>query len=349
MTQILVLYETNAVGLPNGSSYVRLLLPFSYPKLTHRFVIRRAVNYRGQPADLVIVERFWRLNVTPEAANALVDDVHRRGARLIYELDDDLLALPGDDVDSRNRRESVQVFLERADGVLVSTPELRERYRGLNSNIRVVPNALDERLLPALGTNLLLQPFPDRPVTLGYMGTPTHDRDLRLLIPALQRLAQEVDVPLRLELIGGAAQTETRQALEALPFPVRFIQQPVVEYPQFLTWFASNVRWDIALAPLEDVSFNHSKSDVKFLDYSAAGAAGVYSRLPAYARSVEHGRTGWLTDNDPASWTEAIRTLIQQPDLRQRIAANARRYLLTERVLAVRIQDWIGAVEAFLG
>jgi hypothetical protein len=39
---------------------------------------------------------------------------------------------------------------------------------------------------------------------------------------------------------------------------------------------------DICLAPLIDVEFNHCKSNIKCLEYTAAGAVGVYSDVTPY-------------------------------------------------------------------
>ena len=176
------------------------------------------------------------------------------------------------------------------------------------------------------------------------MGTPTHDDDLALILPALARVQRQSPVPIRLEVIGGAARPETWQRLRSLPFPVRRLQPPSPLYPSFLAWFGATVRWDIALAPLCDTIFNSCKSDVKFLDYSAVGAAGVYSRSPAYA-SVGHGETGLLSDNSPDAWADALLRLLRQPALRGELSGAAWRHLYQQRVLARRVNDWLAGLE----
>ncbi len=341
--RVLVLYEYSPVGLPHGSAYIRLLQPLTHPSIAGRFYVTPAPVYFGQEAEIVLVDRHWRPDCTPEMAAQLAADVRQRRAKLVYQLDDDLLALPVTTPAAQAKREIVATFLREADGVLVSTPALRARYASLNSQIRVVGNALDERLL-VVGASLA--PTDGGRVVLGYMGTLTHDEDLRLILPALVETAASLAVPLELQIIGGVADFRTLAQLEQLPFPVIHRTPPSPEYPQFLPWFTANVRWDIALAPLCDTPFNRAKSDIKFLDYAALGAAGVYSDLPVYAGSVRHGETGLLAANDTASWVHALRSLIEQPVLRQELAANARRYLYNERILAVRAVEWADALEA---
>lgn len=340
--RVLVLYEYSPVGLPHGSAYIRLLQPLAHPALRGRLYVTPAPLYAGQEVEIVVVDRLWRPDCTPALAADLARRVHRAGAKLVYQIDDDLLGLFADDPAGAARREIVEIFLREADGVIVSTPTLRARYAAHNGQIRVVANALDEQLL--------VRARPPRPdpesVVLGYMGTLTHDADLLLLLPALEEAARTTARPLRLEIVGGAARPETLARLARLPFPVRPITPPAPEYPQFLPWFTGNPGWDIALAPLADTPFNRAKSDIKFLDYAGLGAPGVYSDLPVYSRSVRHGETGLLADNSPASWAAALGRLIAEPALGRELAANAQRYLYSERVLAVRAGEWTAALEA---
>lgn len=339
--RVLVLYEYSRVGLPHGSAYIRLLQPLTHPSIEGRLYVTPAPVYYGQEAEIVVVDRGWRPDCTPQRAGELVRRVKQQGAKLVYQMDDDLLHLPGADEDAATKREIAALFLAAADGVIVPTPALRARYAAQNSQIVVVPNALDERLLVRRGA----PPQPSAGVRLGYMGTHTHDEDVALLLPALQRLAEMTPARLSLEIVGGLARSESVERLRGLPFPVTFVQPPAVEYPQFLPWFSGNVDWDIALAPLLDTPFNRAKSDIKFLDYAALGAPGVYSHLPVYAESVRDGATGLLAANDPERWAAAIARLIAEPALRRELADNARRYLYSERVLARRAVDWAAALE----
>jgi len=340
--RVLVLYEYSPVGLPHGSAYIRLLQPLTHPFIDGRFYVTPSPVYYGQEAEIVVVDRYWRPDCTPEMAAALARNVKGGGAKLVYQIDDDLLALPADNPTAAARREIVATFLREADGVIVSTPALRARYASHNARVLVIGNALDERLLVQVDN----APRDPSRVVLGYMGTLTHDADLLLLLPALAELSASVDLPLELQIVGGLADPATLAQLGQLPFPVTRLTPPVVEYPQFLPWFTGNVRWDIALAPLRDTPFNRAKSDIKFLDYAALGAPGIYSDLPVYSDSVRHGETGLLAANTTESWMTALRALIDKPTLRRELASNARRYLHNERILARRATDWAAALEA---
>lgn len=343
--RLLVLYEYSIVGLPHTSAYLRLLRPFTHPALAERYEAMPSPLYQPDQAEIVIVDRTWRPDVSGELALSLVEAVTQSGARLIYHLDDDLLSLPLSASYTAAQREAVEVLARKADALLLSTPILAERMAPLNPHTLIAPNALDERLLiPPIHRHAA--PFPADRIVLGYMGTRTHDADLRMILPALQEIGQISPQPLELQIVGVAVEEATWAQLASLPFPVRQIRPPTTDYPQFLSWFTAALRWDIALAPLVDTTFNRAKSDIKFLDYSALGAAGIYSREPVYGRSVAHGVTGWLADATTESWTEALLTLITQPDLRRELAAHAHRQLWSERILAHRHRDWSAALEA---
>ena len=55
-----------------------------------------------------------------------------------------------------------------------------------------------------------------------------------------------------------------------------------------------------------DHPFNHAKSDLKWLEYSICYIPAIYSTISPYTASVEHGKTGWLVDNQTEAWVQAI-------------------------------------------
>ncbi|MBI1296827.1 glycosyltransferase [bacterium] len=349
--RVLVLYEYSIAGLAHGSAHVRLLRPLRYPAVAERFEIVSAPIYSGQPAEIVIVDRSWRPDINPDMADALIEQVRAAGAKLLHHLDDDLVSLPLSFPLSRlftaMQRESVERFVRGADALLVSTPVLAERMERFNRRLYTVPNALDERLFVP-GTANTQSIFADKPVVIGYMGTLTHDADLLMVLDALTAAHERTEITFELELIGVVNEAETWRLLRSLPFPVRQREAPTAEYPHFMAWFTRDVHWDIGLAPLQETPFNRCKSDLKFLDYSAAGVPGIFSAGPVYSPGVEHGVTGWLADSSVESWRDALLTLLAAPDLRRQIAANAQRHLLQQRTLAQHGHEWAAVLEAVL-
>jgi hypothetical protein len=74
------------------------------------------------------------------------------------------------------------------------------------------------------------------------------------------------------------------------------------------------------------------KSDIKWLEYALAGAVTLSSDLPPYRGSLIHNSTGMLACwKDVGDWKRKLRELISRPFLRQRLAANARDWVVKHR------------------
>ena len=352
-----VLYEYGPDLYPHGSAFLRLLCPFTHPGLSAQSQVSFDREYEGQAVDAVIVDRLWRPDISPALARKLVDDVRQAGSRLIYALDDNLLDLPPDRFPFASLPEArpveellwvVQFLLHQSDGVLVTTDTLKERFLPLNHNVAVLPHALDERLIVRRGIPRDGSPFGPRKQVIGYMGTFTHDDDLRMILPALQAVCQRRVGEVELQIVGVTGQQDTLESLNGLPARIVNPRRGEAAYPLFMLWFTSRICWDIAISPLKETRFNQCKSDIKFLDYSAIGAAGVFSQVPAYESSVQHTKTGLLVKNDSAAWEEALEALLSDSDLRMRVAGNAARNLHEQRTLEHSAHHWPSTLESLL-
>lgn len=367
-----VLYEHGSDLRPFGSAYIRLLRPLTHPVFQGQLEVTVGRIYDGSPVDAVIVDRLWRPDISPVLVEQLREQTRRVGAKLLYALDDNLLELAQEHKDwqpTEAQIQSLALFLAEADGLLVTTQSLQAQLHIYNLRIAVIPNMLDDRLLDGRGITCDVYPLSlrwrvrraltaavravravrQRRTLIGYMGTFTHDEDLLMVLPALREVSRRHRDTVAFVVLGVAMQTQTLTHLQGLPVQVIRLEPRCVEYPYFMQWFSRTVQWDIAISPLRDNRFNRCKSDIKFLDYSAIGAAGIYSRGPAYAGTVRHRETGWLVENTIEAWIDALEILINDVALRKRIACNATDYLYTERIVTRSATDWLTAFERLLG
>jgi hypothetical protein len=102
----------------------------------------------------------------------------------------------------------------------------------------------------------------------------------------------------------------------------------------------SESRIDIGLAPLHDTPFNRAKSDIKYLEYSAVGAATIASPVAPYQASVRHDRGILVTPNTPEAWSRAILRLVEDTRLRQKLAVNAHEWVRSERSIEATATKW---------
>jgi hypothetical protein len=196
---------------------------------------------------------------------------------------------------------------------------------------------LDERLwLADLDSNDTPEHAGTAATRLLYVGSTTHAQDLALLRPVLEHLRSELGLDVELCVVGGEPTTTGASWYRRVPVPRGWSA-----YPRFVEWLrGERSRWDVAVGPLADTTFNRSKSDLKFLEYSALGLPGVYSDVPAFATVVD-GVTGLRAENTVESWSAALAKLCTDAALRGRLREAAQTYVFTERCIAHSAEDYL--------
>lgn len=347
-TRLHVLFESADSLTPNGSSYIRLIRPLNHPSLAGRLKASTGAELTGDDVDAVIVDRLWRADLTPGVQSRLLADLARRSVPYIYSIDDNLLDLnfePGKrPFPTSMQRNLVREFIRSAAGVIVSTEPLAQRVSGLNGNVAVVPNQLDETLyMDVAGPS----PAGDGTTVLGYMGTYSHFDDLMMIVHPLRRLLGKRPAT-RLEFVGVAAQSELLAMFPGANVRVLEVPSASVRYPEFTAWMQKNLKWDLAVAPLEINEFSRSKSDIKMLDYGILGIPGIFSRAPAYEKSVRHEATGWLVPNEAEAWGLVLERAVDSAALRETLSTAVRDEVRSSRTLAQHASDWLDAITALL-
>ena len=249
----------------------------------------------------------------------VVEARKRAGLATIFEINDNFLALQswnpaaGFYGDPSNRALTLQLAHD-ADGLLLCSPGLIRRFAHLNRAYCVLPNHLWEVPRPA--------PRPDGPICIGWAGSGGHREDIRWVAPVLCEILQR-HPQVTCAIMG---QTEVHAMFKTAPQERLQLLLPgsLEAYQQFLG------RLDIGIAPLLPTGFNQCRSDVKYLEYAAAGAVPVCSRAEPYAQTVVHGSNGMLFDG-LQELRSTLETLIENATLRQKLRANALHYVQTER------------------
>src|ERR1035437_5006466 len=281
-----------------------------------RFVfhaMRTPVSELGD-ADIVVVQR--------ECSEGNMQALHQMkdmGLKIVYDLDDDLWGIPGTSPAKRifePMKEGFGRCMEICDAVTVSTEHLRTAVRtavpaARDKEIFVVPNGVDfDYLHPA--------PLPKVAgrVTVGWGGSNTHAGDVGAAWSVLPALIEELP-QMYLEIIGMAPP----KRLIGHPRVRQREFCPVGEYiSRFPTW-----GWDIVLAPLAEVRFNLSKSNIKVLEASAINAVCLMSDVGPYARFCALDvDLNWLLCRTAQHWKEKIKALVLDADLRLEMARNIR-------------------------
>jgi glycosyltransferase involved in cell wall biosynthesis len=96
---------------------------------------------------------------------------------------------------------------------------------------------------------------------------------------------------------------------------------------------------DIVVAPLHDSEFSKSKSPIKYLENSAHYWPGVYQNIRQYKEVIKQGKTGFLASTSD-DWYTYLKTLIQNPELRQQIGYNAYQDIVTNWQIKNHVEEY---------
>ena len=140
--------SSDSGGQIQACGYVRVVQPLTHPAVagTVRLAIRSPRDLAASDADVILVQRVAIQDM--ETAERVLDSCRRRGARLVFEIDDDLFHIPDEHPESEHYlriTKAARWLAEMADAVLTSTEALRQQMLSFNLNTIVVPNVLDDR------------------------------------------------------------------------------------------------------------------------------------------------------------------------------------------------------------
>jgi tetratricopeptide (TPR) repeat protein len=257
------------------------------------------------------------------------------GHATVYEVNDNFYDVqPWNPAASGWRDQSLRAECEKyvaaADALQTSSDFLANLFKPIARKTAVFANQLPQ-ISP-------LEAPAARPLTIGWGGSVGHLADWYAIAPILQKwLNDRPDVHL---------------AVMTNDFARSFIDLPEDRYhftpPSSLADYLKFLKsLDIGIAPLLPTGFNRGRSDVKFLEYAAAGIPGIYANLDPYQKSVIPGQNGFLysTDQELGQHLDALES---DPDLRARIRSEAYSYVSRERMLEGHVTDRLNFYRSLL-
>lgn len=325
------------------SSEIRLLVPFNLLSSDKRFstyfilqrdydAVKKDLHESNFCFDYIIIQRN-ALEI--DFAKFLINKCKSLGIKIIYEIDDDLIHFDRNNSGYdyyHNIKEDLEYQIMHADIVTVSTPNLKKMLNYLNSNILVIPN----RLIDEWFSEIYDYSRPDNIIKIGYMGTPFHSWDLAYIENAINDVKEyysKKNIQVVFELIGGTNENLSWANQIDVPVDCR-------KYLDFIPWLKSIVNWDIVVAPLEYNNLNFSKSQLKYLEYSALGIPGVYSNVGPYSQEVVHEYTGLLVSNTREDWAKNIIRLIDDDILKEDIVFNSMNEIKKNYLIKDSVRQW---------
>jgi len=334
MINISILPEYWNAGFIGACGHIRLLNPLMHPGFANDYNVDYGydINLAEIIPDIVIFERLWHpLEPDPIELTRLLKLLKSNGKNIIYSIDDNLFDYPlyqNSNWFNSMHLSVLNTFMQFADVVVVSTPALKKRLNRYNTNIIVIPNAID--------TKTIRKPKRKKSddTVFGYLISPDNQQYLFTILEALRTVLAKHRENAKFQIAGHYKEGLTKELFGNLP--VEFLSPPETSFNAYANWIVQDLDWDFGIAPILKNDFTICKSDMKFLDFTRMGIPGIYTDFEPY-RYVKEYNAGLMVDND---WESAISRMIEDKNLRTTLYSAADNYLQNERTLESQIDDW---------
>jgi tetratricopeptide (TPR) repeat protein len=218
-----------------------------------------------------------------------------------------------------------QGLIRAGDACQFSSHGLAERLEQHTRCAVVFPNHLEA--IPPF--NPQKHSSDAQPLRIGWGGSIGHLDDLRSIAPALQQwLTRRDEVQLEIMADPSLAAVFGNEAGDRLK-----IRAPG-SLQHYRSWL-NNLH--IGLAPLLPTDYNRCRSDVKFLEYAAAGAAAVLQNETPYRALAGSGLANLV--NSPEELIEQLDRLVQNPEQRLEQARRAHAHVSANREIQAAVVE----------
>lgn len=227
--------------------------------------------------------------------------------------------------------------LAATDHVFTVSPELEELLQAAAvppARLDVLPNAVDPVNFPTPAR------LPRRDFTIGFAGSLKPWHGIGVLVEAFA-LALAEEPSLRLEIAGTGPEGAL---LDRLDVPAgRFVHHGSLPHRRVLELMST---WDVGVAPFAPLPRFYF-SPLKLVEYMAAGACPIASRLGQIAELLDEGRRGVLVPpGDPLRLASGLVDLARDRPMTRRLGSRARAWVLRSRTWASNAERILDALRA---
>ena len=217
--------------------------------------------------------------------------------------------------------EKIEKFsLTHFSAIIAATPFIAERFRHRRTPCIVVQNFAFLKTADSNDDTVWSQ----RPSAVAYVGPFTEGRGIRQMLEAIEIVAEES--PITLRLAGRFSHTALEREIVQLPV------WKLVQFDGWLKWeevknLLQQVRAGLVLIqpePRYQVSY-----PIKMFEYMAAGLPVIASDFPLWREIIEEAKCGLLVDpNDPKAIANAIQFLMTNEQASQEMGRCGREAII---------------------
>ncbi len=275
--------------------------------------------FRLEPESIILQRQ-----VDPHQIELTERYIRHSKAFRVFEIDDLITNIPVKSirkqlfVEQKDLHKRFRKAISLCHRFVVSTDYLAEQYRGYLDDIVVVKNYVER----ARWGELTPKRRRGARARVGWAGSVTHDGDLAVIFDVVKATAKEVDW-----VFFGMCPDAIR------PYVAEYYAGVTLDaYPKGL----ASLDLDLAVAPLEDVPFNHGKSHLRLLEYGVLGYPVVCTDITPYRGDYPVTRV----PNRFRDWVEAIRAHVVDRDELARRGDALRDYIHAHWMLEDHLDVW---------
>ena len=228
----------------------------------------------------------------------LAKQAQKSGLFVIFFCDDDLFHLPKDLPNIPYRRRKLKKCLANAN-MLITNSEFFAKQR--------CEDSLEKRyylINTIVETDEMVSHNDNKVTKFLYAGSVTHKTLFEKLIqPFFEQLVNKYGKTISFTFIGVHPEVEAFMDKTNIEY---YGSMPLEKYREFV----KKNNFDYGLAPLVSNNFTKCKYFNKYLEYSLSGIVGIYSNVEPYTFVIRDGENGYLVNDDPKDWADAIEKVI---------------------------------------
>jgi hypothetical protein len=251
----------------------------------------------------------------------------KQGMTVVYDNDDDMRAVAKNNAAARDYTgfagdralRQIRRLLQLSDLAIATSPPIAERFREYGAeHVQVIENYVPDGALNASA------PSNGSRVVAGWLAGNEHHVDMERM-PLRETFERLLDAypQLVIETVGVSMGMRHE----------RYRNDPHVD---FFALPPKLAQFDIGLAPIADIPFNHARSSIKVKEYAVLGRPWLASPVGPYA-SLGEREGGRLVPDD--GWFEAIGRLVDKPRERRKLAKRARKWG-REQAMSANVTLW---------
>lgn len=246
-------------------------------------------------------------------------EAKRLGKKVFYLLDDDLIDMPKGSFWYPERRKWLLKCLKECEVLFTSNRLIADEYKNYLARNRtvIINTSVDPQTIC---------PFKEHGnvIKIVMAASDWHSHNFTKYVKnAAVKISKEYKDKVQWHFVGLHPDMSEVTGLS------KVVYVPSMNMENYIRHMEKN-RYDIGIAVLNPDHFNERKYFNKFIEYTRYGICGIYSNCMPFQLVVKDKENGIFTNNSDDGWYEALKLLIDNPELKKKCILNAQNYLATQ-------------------